>query len=439
MVASKKQRLVLLLNKLKTKFHSINTFESVPPSVDPHTLHNQTISTWLFILLLISSIAVLLFYNTFVPVQKTFTVQQPTYDQYLDLFSKYSNNLQCPCKTVSVTYDRFLQVNYTSHYICSSFLVSEQWIQYLVRLNNRGPFYPSDFRAVSRPTFQALRSFCQLADETIENSLTSFYETQYVSAYLTASELFHQQNAAQIQQFQLSTTKTFVSSLSLIRQTTQANALLAGTQGNFNLFLWPSDYYLRSLRTAYSGCSCGETPSCFAPAVIYNTNRYAPTLFVVPGFYSGCYTIESLLVSSFQCFYDEQCFNKLTYYVNSTLKINTTVLNASLSTKFTANSTVGEMMNDLMVEQWNSSITFAKYYDECKPSECSYTIGSRNDAIFIATTVFGLVGGLVTILRIIVPRLIDYIRRKKSHEKTKTGELPRKFARIRYFRRRNDS
>ena len=97
------------------------------------------------------------------------------------------------------------------------------------------------------------------------------------------------------------------------------------------------------------------------------------------------------------------------------------------------------MMNDLMVEQWNSSITFAKYYDECKPSECSYTIGSRNDAIFIATTVFGLVGGLVTILRIIVPRLIDYIRRKKSHEKTKTGELPRKFARIGYFRKRNDS
>jgi hypothetical protein len=354
------QQMRRLCMKCINKLKKINTFESVPPTDEPHILHNQTISTWLFILLLISSIAVLLFYNTFVPVQKTFTVKQPTYDQYLNLFAKYPKNLQCPCKTVSITYDQFLQVNYTSHYICSSSLVSEQWIQYLAVPYFRGGLRHNDFRAVSHFAFQALRSFCQLADETIQNSLTSFYETQYVSAYLTASELFHQQNAAQIQQFQLSTTKTFVSSLSLIRQTTQANALFAGMQTNYDLYIWgvPGSPFFFDVE--YSGCSCGETPSCFAPAVIYNTNRNS-ILFVVPGFYSGCYTIESSLVSSFQCFYDEQCFNNLTYYVNSTLKINATALNASLSTKFAPNSTVGEMINQLMVKQWNSSITFAKY------------------------------------------------------------------------------
>ena len=102
------QQMRRLCMKCINKLKKINTFESVPPSDEPHILHNQTISTWLFILLLISSIAVLLFYNTFIPVQKTFTVKQPTYDQYLNLFAKYPNNLQCPCKTVSITYDRFL-------------------------------------------------------------------------------------------------------------------------------------------------------------------------------------------------------------------------------------------------------------------------------------------------------------------------------------------
>ena len=402
----------------------MNTFESVPPSDDSSVLKNQKISTWLFIFLLISSVAVLLFYNALVPVQKTFTVQQPTYDKYLTLFSKYPNELQCPCKTVSVIYDRFIQVNYSLHYICSSFLVSEQWIKYLARLENQGPFffYPFDFRAISKYSFQGLRSFCQLTKETIENSLRSFYSNQYVSAYLTPSDLFRQQNEAQIHEFISSTIKIFLSALSVIRETTQANALVSVTRGNMYLYHHPNSLTLLSGSMQHHGCSCAETVSCFTPAVIYEFQNNI-TWFTVPSFYSGCFIIEALLFSNFQCFHDEQCFNNLTLYVDSTLKLNATILNASLSTKFTANSTVREMIDKLMVEQWKWNITFAKYYDECEPSQCTYTIGSRNGVLFIVTTVFGLVGGLVTILRIIVPRLIDYMRSKRGDDKTETGEF----------------
>ena len=111
--------------------HHFNIFPSIPPSDDLHILRNQRIATWLFISLLITSVAVLLFYNALVPIQKTFTVQEPTYDQYLSLFSKYSNKLQCPCRRVSTTYDQFLQLNYTMISLCSSFLVSDQWIIFL--------------------------------------------------------------------------------------------------------------------------------------------------------------------------------------------------------------------------------------------------------------------------------------------------------------------
>ena len=415
------RRLRQLCARCANQIKDTNTFESVPPSDDSSVLKNQKISTWLFIFLLISSVAVLLFYNALVPVQKTFTVQQPTYDKYLTLFSKYPNELQCPCKTVSVIYDRFIQVNYSLHYICSSFLVSEQWAKKVSVKYFGSAYRHDDFRATSDFAFQGLRSFCQLTEETLQNSLSSFYSNQYVSAYLTPSDLFRQQNEAHIQQFISSTIKIFLSALSLIRETTQANAQLSGMQTNYDAYMW-GGYTPLFYGVEYSGCSCTETVSCVAPSVVYNKNRNS-VLFTVPGFYSGCFIIEALLFSNFQCFHDEQCFNNLTFYVDSTLKLNATILNASLSTKFTANSTVREMVDKLMVEQWKWNITFAKYYDECEPSQCTYTIGSRNGVLFIVTTVFGLVGGLVTILRIIVPRLIDYMRSKRGDDKTETGEF----------------
>ena len=404
----------------KEELKKINTFESIPPSTDPRIVRNEKISTWLFILLFIVSISILLFYNSFVPIEKTFTVKQPTYSQYSNLVSKYPNNLVCPCKTVSVAYAKFLQVNYTLHGICNSFLVSEHWILYLSAFYYRGALHRKDFRAISSFAFQTLRSFCEIADETIQNSLKSFYTSQYVSAHLTASDLFRQQNDAQIQQFISTTINTFLSSLKLIRQTTQNNALYVGIQTNFDLYIWelfsPIFYSVE-----YSGCSCGQTALCFSQAVIFNTNRNL-VVFIVPGFYSGCYTIEALLVSTFQCFYDEQCFTELIFNINSTLTLNATILNQSLSTKFKKNSTVGEMINELMVEQWKSNITFIKYYDECEPSQCTYSTKTNNDAIYIITAIFGLLGGLVTILRIVVPRTINYFRRERNQVKTGVGE-----------------
>ena len=413
--------MISLWRQSTTQLTRLNTFESIPPSTDPRIVRNEKISTWLFILLLIVSISILLFYNSFVPIEKTFTVKQPTYSQYSNLVSKYSNDLVCTCKTLSVTYEKFLQVNYTLHGICNSFLVSEHWIQYLPAFSYLSVLYAYDFRAISSFAFQALRSFCEIADETIQNSLKSFYASQYVSAHLTASDLFRQQNDAHIQHFISTTIQTFLSSLKLIRQTTQINALLAGTHSNF--YLWFSDYWGHSVsfEREYSRCSCGQTALCFSKAVIYNTNRNL-VVFTVPGFYSGCYTIEALLVSTFECFYDEQCFTNLTFNINSTLTLNATILNQSLSTKFKTNSTVGEMINELMVEQWKSNITFIKYYDECEPSQCTYSTKTNNDAIYIVTAVFGLLGGLVTILRIVVPRMINYFRRERNQVKTGVGE-----------------
>jgi hypothetical protein len=80
-----------------------------------------------------------------------------------------------------------------------------------------------------------------------------------------------------------------------------------------------------------------------------------------------------------------------------------------LSSRFFENSTIEELVNQLMVEEWNPSVIYENYYNECQPSQCIYTHQTKNDAIYIITTLVGLIGGLTTALKLIVPRMVIFM------------------------------
>ena len=82
--------------------------------------------------------------------------------------------------------------------------------------------------------------------------------------------------------------------------------------------------------------------------------------------------------------------------------MNTTALDSSITSRFHQNTTIGDILDKLMVESWNWSIDHADYYVECHPAECVYTVVTRNDAIYIVTTLIGLIGGLMTGLKLMV-------------------------------------
>ena len=42
------------------------------------------------------------------------------------------------------------------------------------------------------------------------------------------------------------------------------------------------------------------------------------------------------------------------------------------------------------LDAWNWSITYGPYFDQCQPTECSYTTTRRNDAITVVTTMISL-------------------------------------------------
>ena len=137
----------------------------------------------------------------------------------------------------------------------------------------------------------------------------------------------------------------------------------------------------------------------------------------------GCYIIESLLQSGLQCFYNQDCIDELQSYLESSTILNMTALDLSLSVQFFENSTIEDLLDQLMVEEWNTSSMYDNYYNECQPKQCSYTLPTRNSAIYIVTTIIGLVGGLITVLRVIVPRLVTIVRKRKEVRWVQTGKI----------------
>jgi uncharacterized protein YpmS len=112
--------------------------------------------------------------------------------------------------------------------------------------------------------------------------------------------------------------------------------------------------------------------------------------------------------------------------------MNISSLDPILSSRYNKSSTIQELVNQLMVENWNLSHVYESYYKECQPKKCTYTFVTKNDAIYIVTTILGLIGGLVTVLKLLIPqlvkftpRLIKIIRRCLRLSRVGTGKINR--------------
>jgi hypothetical protein len=406
-----------LYQKSKLFFRNLNLFPSIPPTTDEYQLRNQRISTRLFIFVLTISLCILLLYTSLINITQTVNVKSPSTEEYSQLYNLQGQRLTCDCTQISINYQKFIQIQYTFHQVCYSDFVTQVWIDYLATLpGNSGIFYDT-FRALSTFAFQALNTLCILVNETISNDLVQFYSNQYVSAFMTPSDVFQSQTKAFISQFISSTTNDFLLSLSMIRNTTQSNGLLSGQFTNYRLYSDSNnDIFTESVW--YGDCTCASSATCSYQYTVMNYPNFTQT-FPVPGFYLGCYIIEALFQSNLQCFYDQTCIDELQSYLGSSTSLNVTALDISLSIQFFENSTIEDLLDQLMVEEWNSSGIYENYYSECQPSKCSYTLTTKNNVIYIATTLIGLIGGLITVLKLIVPRLVKFTTRYIYKEPTR--------------------
>ena len=156
--------------------------------------------------------------------------------------------------------------------------------------------------------------------------------------------------------------------------------------------------------------------------------------YTAPGLIQGCYMIDTLRLSTLECFYaDTVCFGNVLRAVNVSLShfhMNLSQLNIrpllqnEVLTHFPPQTPLSLIIDQMMIERWNISINFDQYYHTCQPTYCTYpyTMRDRN-YLAIITSLISLVGGLSSALRWTIPWLVKLAFRifESKRNKTRSG------------------
>lgn len=217
---------------------------------------------------------------------------------------------------------------------------------------------------------------------------------------------------ANFEEFVTSTTKEFLSTLETMHNVIQANALLSGRSTSYNYFLQDNGNTQVMIGVSrprmYESCSCAVSPECVQQASVYESVFGDKITFNISGMYIGCYATEALLKSNLNCLYNRTCLDLSQFYMTTTAAINVATLDPSLPSGFSVESTVEELVNQLMVDAWNSTTDFERYHYICAPESCRFMYVARNDVIYVVTTLFSLIGGLMTVLKWMIPPSVKF-------------------------------
>jgi hypothetical protein len=205
-----------------------------------------------------------------------------------------------------------------------------------------------------------------------------------------------------------------------IRITTTANALqsVANTDSYVFVYSIPAGSYKIVYQIYDNNCSCEhQQQTCFAQSSLYQVVKSRPPfsfslLFRIPGFYTGCFVLESLRRSTLEFFYDQTMINQLQKHLPIPVNATALISPVWLESKYLPNTTIGELLDELFIEKWKTNTCYPSYFEQCKPLECTYTVTKRDNAIHLITAHFGLIGGTLTVLEIIVPLSVRLILRK---------------------------
>ncbi|CAF1188973.1 unnamed protein product [Adineta steineri] len=293
-------------------------------------------------------------------------------------------------------------------------------------------FSPLDFRLMAMSQFQILTLLCQTAASTISSDLSQFLTQQIVTNQALSPQVFEAQVIALVEQMQATTSANLKYIDQLVSQVILNSQIMSALNTNSYLIANPvvSGYYIQhgqyfvgdytasdALYVNNTACSCKHKSNCTFQAGFYNysirpaSNEISlyqpspPPMFIVPGMLVGCLPHDSMLQSTLECFYNRSCLDLI--------GISQAIipLNASVPSRFGVNTTVNTMFEQLFVETWQNSSNFTNYYNACHPEACSYTYTQRGNFLYTMTMLFSLIGGLTTILGILVPLLVQFFRR----------------------------
>ncbi|CAF1557465.1 unnamed protein product [Adineta ricciae] len=329
------------------------------------------------ILLVISILCILYLFLVLTYEVNYMTIDKPSLDIYQNLFQSYSKSLQCLCKHFSIQYQTFLDIKYHFHQICSSDFISDRWIEYIYS-NTYYIYlvYPRYFTYSTSGQFQLLQIFCQLSHQFVNDTFLQLLTSYFINIQLLSFDTFHQRIQMQINQSQLEMSYLFTNILSLIRETTHANMLMTAFASSWTL-INPleiiSDSTIHTKPQIYQECYCSLSSKCIES---------------YKDMYVGCYSLETLFQSTFQCYYNQQCIDKTNRYQ---------AMNTSIKSRFDFNTTIEDILNHLMIEEYFNEISYENYFNQCSPLYCSYSLTKKKTFIQCITFLLEIYGGLFVI------------------------------------------
>ncbi|CAF1307759.1 unnamed protein product [Adineta ricciae] len=207
----------------REKLASLNVFEDFVPRT-PRRISRERVLTKLFmIVLLLSSFGIAL-YVILTEYPHLTTLQNPSLTLYEQLYEDYSDTLQCPCSHISVPYKSFMNVSFILHQVCSSDLVSSDWLSYLAVFDPATAISQSslidgtrDFRTMGVSYFQFLSTFCSMVQTNIDDAQRVFRNTPFVNDRVLSRSVFNTKTQPIIDSFIDTTRNNFIRTIDWVK------------------------------------------------------------------------------------------------------------------------------------------------------------------------------------------------------------------------------
>ena len=162
-------------------------------------------------------------------------------------------------------------------------------------------------------------------------------------------------------------------------------------------------------------CSCALDENCATQMKFYEGGvlSWEDHNVSIPQLFSGCSIIDSVRMSALMCFFNQSCLNGIMEVVSqyTTSTIHTPIL-APNPSRYSTDTLMGTVIDNLMVDRWNDYVDYDRYYSQCKPFQCSYIVTTRGNLLYIFSTIVGIIGGLTIILKLFSKLFVTTVRNR---------------------------